>query len=169
MATPQEEPDLEVTFKNATQKDKEWLSRVTKQYPYDELESEDEIITQDMTLDRAKQILKKRKKRSGPVPNLEHILKNFSDSISLATSRSDSIPNFNGNKDESANAHLLKVEDWKERMKHSSREMVQRFKQTLGGKAREWYNELETTPKNWEELQKLFTIEFTKAGKPKRL
>ena len=163
--------DSEVSFMTAPAQQQKTLAELNKQYPFDELDERDERIHDKTLVTEVKRILRYRRERHEKKireNNLEHILQNFTKSLTAVSSKSENIPEFRGSKDESANAHLLKVQDWKDRMEFSDREIVEKFKQTLGDKAREWYNEIEELPNSWEDLKKQFTLEFTKAGKPKR-
>ncbi len=54
------------------------------------------------------------------------------------------IPQFSGKKGEKPEDHCLKVEDWFEHFAIADAQKVARFRETLTGKARQWYNGLGT-------------------------
>ena len=56
------------------------------------------------------------------------------------------VPQFSGKKGEKPENHCLKVEDWYNHFAIPDGNKVERFKETLTGKAREWYNGLAPVP-----------------------
>lgn len=59
------------------------------------------------------------------------------------------VPQFSGKKGEKPEAHCLKVEDWFAHFAIPNDQKVLRFKETLTGKARQWYESLHPVPTDW--------------------
>ena len=131
-------------------------------YPYDDDDSEDEKLNANTDRDHALMVLNLRKSKK----STHKLTAMFGKALSGAMDKSSSVkPVFTGSKDEKASAHLLLVQDWMKRQEINEEEIVKRFQETLQGNARIWYDELNVANTTWEQLQKEFTIEFSKQGK----
>ena len=73
-------------------------------------------------------------------------------------------PEFSGNPDKDAEAHLLHTNDWMNAHYFIDGLNVQRFCLTLLGEARVWYQSLENINADWQELQNLFRQQYSKIG-----
>ena len=64
------------------------------------------------------------------------------------------VPQFSGKKGEKPEDHCLKVEDWFAHFNiaegNNDDQRVQKFKETLTGKPRQWYNSLNPLPNTWD-------------------
>ena len=73
-------------------------------------------------------------------------------------------PEFSGNPDEYAEAHLLCTNDWMNAHHFIEGAKVQRFCLALLGEARLWYQSLEPINVDWQGLQNLFRQKYSKIG-----
>ena len=73
-------------------------------------------------------------------------------------------PEFSGNPDEDAEAHLLHTNDWMNAHHFIEGVKVQQFCLTLLGEARLWYHLLEPINVDWQGLQNLFRQQYSKIG-----
>ena len=71
---------------------------------------------------------------------------------------------FSGKPDEGAEAHLLHTNDWMNAHNFDEGVRVQRFCLTLFEETRLWYHSLEPINVNWQELQNLFRLQYSKIG-----
>ena len=71
-------------------------------------------------------------------------------------------PEFSGKPDEDAEVHLLCSNDWMNAHHFVKGVKVQRFCLTLLGEARLWYQSLESTTVDQEELQNIFRQQYSK-------
>ena len=78
-------------------------------------------------------------------------------------------PEFSGKPDEDAEAHLLCTNDWMNAHHFVEGVRVQRFCLTLLGEARLWYHSLEPINVNWQGLQNLFRLQYSKIGNTREL
>ena len=73
-------------------------------------------------------------------------------------------PEFSGEPNEDAEAHLLHSNDWMNAHHFIDGVKVQWFWLTLLGEARLWYQSLEPINEDWQELQNLFRQQYSKIG-----
>ena len=73
-------------------------------------------------------------------------------------------PEFSGKPEEDAESHLLSTRDWIEVHNFPEGEKVRRFRVTLTGEARLWYESLTTIDNDWPALQNKFRWQYSKIG-----
>ena len=135
------------------------IARLERQYDYRYSDDEDEQITQTTTEEEKLRILTGRKRRKK-----ENDWQTAIQSLAIHQKEKEK-PTFSGAKDKKPEAHILMVEDWRERKNIDVEEIVEKFKETLEGQARIWYQELDTEGLTWEKLQQEFIREYSKGGK----
>ena len=74
-------------------------------------------------------------------------------------------PEFPGKSEEDAESHLLSTRDWMEAHNFPEGEKVRRFRVTLIGEARLWYESLAPLDNDWPTLQNKFRWQYSKIGK----
>jgi len=136
------------------------IERMLEKYHYHESDSEDEEIdVSTMSNSDMMKILRGRKKRQK-----EAEWQNCIAALALHNKEQDK-PIFTGSKDSKPEPHILMVEDWKTKQKITETQLVKKFKDTLEGQARIWYEELDKTGMTWKKLQQEFIREYSKGGK----
>ena len=73
-------------------------------------------------------------------------------------------PEYSGKPDEDAEAHLLRTNDWMDMHGFQDHIKVKRFRLTLTGKARLWYESLRLINIDWVGLQNTFRQQYSKIG-----
>ena len=73
-------------------------------------------------------------------------------------------PEFSGKPEEDAESHLLSTRDWMEAHNFLEGEKVRRFRVTLIGEARLWYELLAPLDNDWSTLQNKFRWQYSKIG-----
>ena len=73
-------------------------------------------------------------------------------------------PEFSGKPEEDAESHLLSTRDWMEAHNFPEGEKVRRFRVTLIGEARLWYESLAPLDNDWPALQNKFRWQYSKIG-----
>ena len=73
-------------------------------------------------------------------------------------------PEFSGKPEEDAESHLLSTRDWMEVHNFPEGEKVRRFRVTLIGEARLWYESLAPLDNDWPALQNKFRWQYSKIG-----
>ena len=73
-------------------------------------------------------------------------------------------PEFSGKPEEDVESHLLSTRDWMEAHIFSEGEKVRRFRVTLIGEARLWYESLAPLDNDWPTLQNKFRWQYSKIG-----
>ena len=73
-------------------------------------------------------------------------------------------PEFSGKPEEDAESHLLSTRDWMEAHNFPEGEKVRRFRVTLVGEARLWYESLAPLDNDWPTLQNKFRWQYSKIG-----
>ena len=76
-------------------------------------------------------------------------------------------PKFKGEQGERPEPHLLKVNDWLEATQVPEAEKSTKFKLTLEGLAREWYDDV-TVPANWRTMQTMFGAYYSVQGRSRK-
>ena len=71
---------------------------------------------------------------------------------------------FSGKPEEDAESHLLSTRDWMEAHNFPEGEKVRRFRVTLIGEARLWYESLAPLDNDWPTLQNKFRWQYSKIG-----
>ena len=73
-------------------------------------------------------------------------------------------PKYAGKLEEDAEAHLLRTNYWMDTQDFQDQVKVQIFCLTLVGEARLWYESLRPINANWEGLQNMFQLQYSKIG-----
>ena len=73
-------------------------------------------------------------------------------------------PEFSGKPEENAESHLLSTRDWMEAHNFPEGEKVRRFRVTLIGEARLWYESLDLLDNDWPALQNKLRWQYSKIG-----
>ena len=136
------------------------IERLSKRFKYHHSDDEDEEITDNTSPDEKVRILRGRKARAKEAEWQRAI-----QALAIHHKEKDK-PTFNGTKDKKPESHILMVEDWRDKQDIDELEIVTKFKETLEGQARIWYDELDIDEDmDWEKLQQEFIREYSKGGK----
>ena len=135
------------------------LEMLELKYPYEEEDPCDKETDPANTEEENLKIIQYRRQREK-----DEQMQKCMETLSLQQSEKHK-PSFNGDKDKKPDSHILLVEDWKDKHNISDSRILRRFKETLEGSARLWYEELDMTGMTWEKMQQEFIREYTKEGK----
>ena len=138
---------------------REQIELLSEKYPRELEDLEDEEIEESMSEERKIKILRHRQHYAKE--------KEWRQCMKVLTihQKEQDKPTFNGDKDKKPESHLLLVEDWKEKQGFTNSQMMRKFRETLEGSARLWYQELDLSEMTWEKMQQEFIREYTKEGK----
>ena len=77
-------------------------------------------------------------------------------------------PTFKGTPGENPEPHILSAHDWLELSNIPPHQRVDKFKLTLAGKARQWFDEI-PVPINWDALIAVFRTRFSVLGRSNQM